>query len=558
MTRPINPTEYTTMRLGYPEILEMKCPICGSKVKYIYSNNGKLVHCLQEEIHQIINLYQCTNPNCNLSTIKFNPVPRFDYSGRHFGRDVFDFIAQEFLLFKQKPEQIYLRISKTYPLSISLDTVARICDDILLLKANQIDQKTKDILSKQMLIVMAMDGQDPGKSKFALWLFTDVISGRLLAVRHFKSLDNVKLHKTIEEIKQALDIEVIGFLSDKQGLIVKCMQEFYPDIPHQYCQFHYLNNHWKHLDAMDSGLYMALKAVIGKLYIHKASSSAKVRFEGIGQKSVREVFQSVDAELQKMLRKSGKRLEKLKGIWVYASLREYVEKGWQSYADLNPEFRFSQILKSTLDALTTVLNDTEQQFMDISEGFQYFIRIKGVLSDQNSKKAEKLQTLDLIYKEILDHAIDRGLNQDIDNLKSILVKKNRNYYEILGEWVRLWMSYEPGLFKYYDFPLEVKTNVEQERAFGWEKQLLFARTAKKNVSHMVITRGPYYLRLFYNNPGESTSSPLPYYQEKIVRQLRGELDYWISVSTEGWLSTPLAYDGFNLAQRSYYIEEEGI
>ena len=138
--------------------------------------------------------------------MKFNPIPRFDYSGRHFGRDVFNFIAEEFLEYKQNSNQIYLRLNNKTMVDISLDTVTRICDDILLLKANQIDQNTRELLTKYDAVVMAMDGQDPGKSKFALWLFTDIISGRLLAVRHFISLNYIKLHNTIEEIKNALNV----------------------------------------------------------------------------------------------------------------------------------------------------------------------------------------------------------------------------------------------------------------------------------------------------------------------------------------------------------------
>ena len=50
----------------------------------------------------------------------------------------------------------------------------------------------------------------------------------------------------------------------------------------------------------------------------------------------------------------------------------------ENYAELNPEYRFSIILKKTLDALTSILKDTEQQFLDISEGFQYFLRIYSI------------------------------------------------------------------------------------------------------------------------------------------------------------------------------------
>ncbi|TXT67111.1 MAG: hypothetical protein BAJALOKI1v1_180016 [Promethearchaeota archaeon] len=54
----------------------------------------------------MVNLYSCSNKNCAMSKIVFNQSPRFDYSDRHFGADVFRFISNEFLLFSAKPSQI--------------------------------------------------------------------------------------------------------------------------------------------------------------------------------------------------------------------------------------------------------------------------------------------------------------------------------------------------------------------------------------------------------------------------------------------------------------------
>ena len=48
----------------------------------------------------------------------FNPAPRFDYCGRHFGADVFKFVAEEFLLFNQKPDQIVSRLNDKHNLNI--------------------------------------------------------------------------------------------------------------------------------------------------------------------------------------------------------------------------------------------------------------------------------------------------------------------------------------------------------------------------------------------------------------------------------------------------------
>ncbi len=73
------------------------------------------------------------------------------------------------------------------------------------------------------------------------------------------------------------------------------------------------------------------------------------------------------------------------------------------------------------------------------------------------------------------------------------------------EWCRLWGSYLPGLFQYYNFPVVVKTNNSLEQGFSTQKQVLFNRVAKANIIHMIATRGEDYLRLKHCDPEELES-----------------------------------------------------
>ena len=75
---------------------------------------------------------------------------------------MFSLISKEFLIFKQKPDQIHLRLRLEYQLNISIETIRRICDDILRLKALKIDEKSVEIVKKQGFILFALDGQGPG------------------------------------------------------------------------------------------------------------------------------------------------------------------------------------------------------------------------------------------------------------------------------------------------------------------------------------------------------------------------------------------------------------
>ncbi len=89
MKRETYSEEYKTVRISYPSEWNFTCPSCGEKVKFKYADDGKLVHTLKGPIYQVINLYSCVNLECELNKIAFNPCPRFDYSQRTYGADVF-------------------------------------------------------------------------------------------------------------------------------------------------------------------------------------------------------------------------------------------------------------------------------------------------------------------------------------------------------------------------------------------------------------------------------------------------------------------------------------
>ena len=100
MKNKTNSPQYATERIGYPIQLNNSCILCNSEVKYAYPDDGKMVRMLGGTIYQIVKYYKCTNPNCGFHQIPFNPAPRFDYSNRHFGADVFKFVSEEFLCYE--------------------------------------------------------------------------------------------------------------------------------------------------------------------------------------------------------------------------------------------------------------------------------------------------------------------------------------------------------------------------------------------------------------------------------------------------------------------------
>ena len=556
MNRKTYSEDYDTIRISYPPGLNNKCITCGNDVSYCYSDNGKLVHTLEGDIYQVVNYYSCANRGCEMSKIVFNPSPRFDYSGRHFGADVFRFFSREFLLFDSKPSQILKRLKYEHHLDISGDTVRRIYEDVLKLKSLKIDEKTKEIIQEQGFILLGLDGQDPGGDAPSIWCFMDLLSNRILATRKFDSLDYKTLRKTIEEIEKLYDVKIIGWVSDKQSVITKCHDEYYSDVPHQYCQFHFLRNTWRHLSALDSRVYIPLKKAINELYIHNASPNSKVHFENVGKVSVREVFENTDKDLQTMLKVKNKTLKELRGTWLYETVEKYANDMDSVRITLDPTYRFTKIMSKTITSLKEPLDEVKQLYEDVKSLFVRFQEIRAIFGDESLSRNAKVKKLDRAYEKILATAKERDSTTNWEESRSFLPSKKKSAMEIMGEWCRLWRSYLPGLFQYYNFPRAVKTNMDLEKGFSVQKQAIFNRVAKANVWRMVATRGEDYLRIKHCELDELASDIVLQYSEEVVKQLRAELSSSIKEISAMGRARSQRYERFDVDVIHYYRQNK--
>ena len=556
MNRKTYSEDYDTIRISYPSGLNNKCITCGNDVSYCYSDNGKLVHTLEGDIYQVVNYYSCTNRNCEMSKIVFNPSPRFDYSGRHFGADVFRFFSREFLLFDSKPSQILKRLKYEHRLDISSDTVRRIYEDVLKLKSLKIDEKTKEIIQEQGFILLGLDGQDPGGDAPSIWCFMDVVSNRILVTRKFDSLDYKTLRKNIEEIEKLYDVKIIGWVSDKQSVITKCHDEYYSDVPHQYCQFHFLRNTWRHLSALDSRVYLPLKKAINDLYIHNASPNSKVHFENVGKVSVREAFENTDKDLQTMLKVKNKTLKELRGTWLYETVDKYANDMDAVRITLDPTYRFTKIMSKTITSLKEPLDEVKQLYEDVKSLFVRFQEIRAIFGDESLSRNVKVKKLDRAYEKTLATAKERDSTTNWEESKSFLPSKKKSAVEIMGEWCRLWRSYLPGLFQYYNFPRPVKTNMDLEKGFSTQKQAIFNRVAKANVWRMVATRGEDYLRIKHCELEELASDIVLQYSEEVVKQLRAELSSSIKEISAMGRARSKHYERFDVDVIHYYRQNK--
>lgn len=486
----------------YPEFLSSSCISCGSRVIYLYPSRKRHFHGLFGSFEEIRYKYACKNPSCALFNIPCNPSPSFALPNKHYALDVWKWIGRESKQFKQSPTQISERIREDFGISISESTIRRIMDEIDIYLSDKIDEKTRKILSAQGKIVLAMDGQKPDDGEEALWLFTDVISNRVLKIVNLRHADHSILYQIVCDILVAYDVELIGLLSDKQGSIVKMHDKFFPKVPHQYCQFHFLQNLWTYLEAKDTHLHQRLRSTVNHLPIVVRSKTVEIKVQGKGQVNFREFFKEIESDLRKLIKNRGKKFEKARGIVAYDKIARYIDDIYDVIDKQDPNHRVTKILRKTAKKLEELLKQELQNYTALNQLMEWFSEIRATLGKENLSRKERDTELAAIFKTIWNKVRNQGEFFQLQDLRTRMAKATMPMADIAQQWVRMHRSYRKGLFAYYEFPLSERTNSKMEAQFGHEKSTFMARSGKANVGRQIRVRGIYVLKQQYAGKSE--------------------------------------------------------
>jgi len=342
-----------------------------------------------------------------------------------------------------------------------------------------------------------------------------VISNRVLRVAILETADHSALHEIVESILTDYGVKLIGMISDKQNSIVKMHDEFYPDVPHQYCHFHFLQNMWNPLELKDSHLHKELAKEINHLYITSAAKDMKKNVEGLGKQSIRDLFAEIEKDLRKLVKNSSKKFDHLRGIETYDKLSAYIIDIEQTCANEDPSQWIVKMLLKTAASIRERLDANRiayEAYVALNKQFQ---EIRALLGNPDLARAEKIMLLDSIFEAIwVETSKKEGITSK-DELRTLKPSISNTQEQILLEWVRLYRSYRRGLFTYYDFLVPERTNVKIEKKFGEEKTLLFSQCAKTRVGMQVRTRGEYLLKELYAGKDEI---------KLIIHDIEGEYD----------------------------------
>jgi hypothetical protein len=226
------------------DLLQKTCRNCGTRLQMARHKQRKVT--TLEGVYELkLKLYRCPNKECP----RFGKTCRPEEEGRwalphgEFGLDVIALVGTLRYAEQRSIPQIHEELKRRGVVVAQRTVTDQLYryEELLALHLSD-TERLKEKLREQEHIVLALDGLQPDIGHEVLWVLRDCCSGEALLARSLLGATEKDLVPLLEEVAtlcKALDIPIVGVVSDGQQSIRNAVARALPGIPHQLCHFHY-------------------------------------------------------------------------------------------------------------------------------------------------------------------------------------------------------------------------------------------------------------------------------------------------------------------------------
>jgi hypothetical protein len=209
-----------------------------------------------------LQIRSCRNPECPRHRICLRPEQegRFALPQHEFGLDVIALVGRlRHAEHRSVPEIHAELVRRGVPICArSVGNLLDRYDELLTLTLSD-TTRLRRATAAAGRVVLAIDGLQPDVGHEVLWVLRDVLSGEVLLARSLLSSTQDDLAKLIGEVKEVLEVPIVGVVSDGQDSIRKAVKKALDGVPHQLCHFHYLREAAKPVYEADRHAKVQLK-----------------------------------------------------------------------------------------------------------------------------------------------------------------------------------------------------------------------------------------------------------------------------------------------------------
>ena len=238
-------------------IKDKRCKVCGSKLS-IRKSRIHRIYSLKGALKLVRKLSSCSHERCPKRTTLISPqsevaitMPRW-----RIGWDVLVWMG--FRRYKRHwaVSQIQAELLDTYQITLSEDAIT----EYLRTYQTMVAARHQDVASLRdeyhacQDVILTIDGIQPEKGHETLYVVRELRTQRIWFAESLLSSTYAEIRILIQRAKslsQHLNTPVRGWVSDKQEAFVVTIAEEFPDVPHRYCNNHFLRDLATHMREKD-------------------------------------------------------------------------------------------------------------------------------------------------------------------------------------------------------------------------------------------------------------------------------------------------------------------
>jgi hypothetical protein len=248
----------TDFALWELDVLDRDCLVCGRRM-YICDHRYRHFHTLEGPVELVCKLNHCPDPRCPGHTKTKSPEIEATIAPPSWaiGWDVFCWIGHRRCSRHMSIPQIQSELLDDYAIKLSDDAIAKYIQRYQVMLAAR--QQDPEVLRRQYEsvdeIILSIDGLQPEKGHETLYVVRELTQKRVWFAEALISATADQVGRLIAKAKEwaeSLDKPVGLWLSDKQDAFVTGIRAEFPDVPHRYCDNHFLRDVAKPVLEADS------------------------------------------------------------------------------------------------------------------------------------------------------------------------------------------------------------------------------------------------------------------------------------------------------------------
>lgn len=225
---------------------------------------------VKEKVRLSIQVGYCKNENCEHYKKRIQPTNFLNQivPGSGYGLDIHSLIGQRRIEYRETMSEISMHLGLHYPhVEIGERHIENIVNDLELLIAqsgkNAEHLKNYFESRNQIELFLSVDGVQPEQGHSILYVVREVLSGKILFAHYSTHSDEKSISDEIlnplKAILEKAELQVGGWIADKELALGKAIQEVFKGVPFQHCQSHFLAAMKKPLTEADTELGKRVK-----------------------------------------------------------------------------------------------------------------------------------------------------------------------------------------------------------------------------------------------------------------------------------------------------------